>query len=568
MDTRSISQSEINQIERYIDRLERTVLGSRDSLRHATHELSRVEEGVTTFKGEFDTYMDFDKAQKELALAKTKIVGVRQKLNTQFSHYDLVRRKILGILQALDSGLVNQNTIQECTEQLMVACPRYWLAPCLIALAAWIRDDKELANIALKEALSRDDEKTSLLFALICRRARRPHAVSVWLERYFGMQDPTCMERKMVIVLDAFSNGLFGENVREMCARRIQGWIDELSQKPGFVEEQVDRWTSAFRSKITTTSHGSYRRLKDYAENWDRLAASLDHAQLHSQQHQYFEGIFVAKLNAQAKLGEELDHLLDVYVSNFDAEELPLRREERQLALIIEEDGDVGKAQFRFVEEKKALDEIIDFTQLLTNAAMHPELSNATKATQKLAVVLSKDWMLQAYEDLTASHRALVPHEVLLQVDSWQGVTSGGENVVQLQDDARAHLQARRDEEIEQVVLRKMEYFWLVVGAVAGLVLAFSSGGFFWGLIVAGGAAWRFLFCRNRLRKEKDEIFQAYERLITQVQATIGECCEEVRRYREEYNQLDSICEPFLEYLQQITPDQCVQLPEDHAAYG
>lgn len=48
----------------------------------------------------------------------------------------------------------------------MISTPGYWLAPCLVALAAWINDQPELAEKAIKEGIKRNDEKTSLFFAL------------------------------------------------------------------------------------------------------------------------------------------------------------------------------------------------------------------------------------------------------------------------------------------------------------------------------------------------------------------------------------------------------------------
>ena len=61
----------------------------------------------------------------------------------------------------------------------MILAPRYWLAPCLIALSAWINDNKELADKALKEALKRNEEKTTLFFALVSRRVFEPVSVPV-----------------------------------------------------------------------------------------------------------------------------------------------------------------------------------------------------------------------------------------------------------------------------------------------------------------------------------------------------------------------------------------------------
>ncbi len=87
-------------------------------------------------------------------------------------------------------GIVKKDTISNATEELMISTPDYWLAPCLVALAAWINNQPELAERALKEGIKRNDEKTSLFFALICRRADRKGAALKWTQRYLANQTP------------------------------------------------------------------------------------------------------------------------------------------------------------------------------------------------------------------------------------------------------------------------------------------------------------------------------------------------------------------------------------------
>ena len=159
---------------------------------------------------DFLAFVRQDATDKELQRAMTDIIRIRQELDKKFGNYDEVRNRTTGILQAVDVSLVRKETIASCTEELMLATPKYWLAPCLIALSAWINNNKELAEKAINEALKRDDEKSSLLFALISRRGNRFNASEVWLERYLSMQDPTALERDMVVVIDAYASGLFG----------------------------------------------------------------------------------------------------------------------------------------------------------------------------------------------------------------------------------------------------------------------------------------------------------------------------------------------------------------------
>ncbi len=161
-------------------------------------ELSRLEQA-------FADFVAADLKAKELALAETRQVKIRQQLENEFGYYAVVRRQATGILQAADVQLVRTETLRNATEELMLSAPRYWLAPALVALASWLGNNVDLAKRALAEAIRRDDEKTSLFFALISRRAGRSEANRVWLDRYFGLQDPYKLDRQTVVMVDALA---------------------------------------------------------------------------------------------------------------------------------------------------------------------------------------------------------------------------------------------------------------------------------------------------------------------------------------------------------------------------
>src|SRR5207302_8254436 len=141
--------------------------------------------------------------------------------------YDEVRRITVGILQATDAGLVRQNTIQNVTEELMLAAPGDWLAPALVSLSSWIKDDRPLAEKAMKTAINRDDYKTSLFFSLVCRRACRSEAAAKWLTRYFHTQNPMSLDREVVVMLDALANGVFGGSALKECSTKSEEWERE-----------------------------------------------------------------------------------------------------------------------------------------------------------------------------------------------------------------------------------------------------------------------------------------------------------------------------------------------------
>src|SRR4051794_19455860 len=149
-----------------------TVIGSKvqaidhqvDSLVESHGETRRF---LDAFYEEFHGYLEDYRRRTELQLAETRIVKVRQELEHRFGHYDEVRRRVTGILQATDIAIVRAETVRATAEELMLGAPRYWLAPGLVALMAWIVGERDIADRALAEALRRDPYKTYLFFTLI-----------------------------------------------------------------------------------------------------------------------------------------------------------------------------------------------------------------------------------------------------------------------------------------------------------------------------------------------------------------------------------------------------------------
>lgn len=528
------------------------VVGS--NLVQTRSELLRLEQA-------FAEFVAADLKAKELALAETRQVKIRQELETEFGYYGVVRRQATGILQAADVQLVRTETLRTATEELMLSAPRYWLAPALVALASWLGDNVELAKRALAEAIRRDDEKTSLFFALIARRAGRTEANRVWLDRYFGLQNPYSLDRQTVVMVDAMANGVFGADVGMHCSKRITAWIDELSQQAGFVEVQRRQWSDALRSKTPIQNHGSkYPKLKAFSPTWPRINDAINGVAMHEVVYGHFDSIFKGEIHAPPSMLTAVDDLLTKLVTRFDDEELPLRRQEERCRLIIEEGGDKDAATKRYDLQSSALEEHVDFTQLLTNAAMHPETSHATRATQRFAIAHSRDWIVDAHSDVTAKIRIAVPTEVDFTIEDWKGQTKNGDNETELLAGLKASIAARENVELSQVKLSGKYWIGLVCGVVL-VFMAFTSGIFFL-LLGAASLTW-FALAYRQIEKKRSSVKERFARLLVQSNQVLRACLAEVVELRRDLAKRDAVAQEVTTLLERITPEQHVLSSHD-----
>src|ERR1017187_2061488 len=427
---------------------------------------SSTREELAQLANDFQDFLRANELAKNLQFAKTSIIEVRQRLETEFGHHATVRRHATGILQAADIGIVHQTTIETATEQMMLDATGYWLAPGLVALSAWLRDDRALAEKAMVCALQRDDNKASLFFSLVARRGERRQASGTWLQRYFSLQDPTDLDRELVVLIDAVANGVFGPEGRGFCAKQFDHWLKELTERTGFTEEQRDRWSQALASKEPSIGSDEYPYLRKHCPVWSQLDAALRGSRLHKALRTYFENTFAGEIVPAPSLANAVDEILDKLVTDYDDRELPARREERLLTLILEEGGDKAAAQRKFDAEKHAFEEKVTFTQLITNAAMHPEIAGATKASQRFATAMSRDWIIAAHDDLTAKNRAVVPRDIPIKIESWDGKTQAGENESELLDSIKSHWIAEEAKRIATISLNPICYGALVLGGI------------------------------------------------------------------------------------------------------
>ena len=522
-----------------------------------------VYDEIGSLAQEFHDFVSLQVRANRLGQAETRLVKIRQELEKKYGHYDIVRRTTTGILQADDLGIVKRDTISNATEELMLSTPGYWLAPCLVALAAWINDQPELADKALREGIKRNDEKTSLFFALICRRADRKSACLKWTQRYLANQDEEELDRKTIIVLDAFASGLLGADSEGIISKQMDEWLSNLEEKPGFTEQQTQQWSDAINLKRKPIDTSSYTYLRKYSKTWPLLQDILEGANLHAIMLDYLTSIFEQKAST-ASIKEQLDEILNSLVTDFDDEELPLRREEKFEQFVVDFEGDENRARQNMAIEQSAFDTHKDFTQLLTDAAMKPESSHSSVSTQKFAFALSKDWVTNAYSDIIAQNRMKIPNEIEINVDTFNDKTTDGQNENELIDKFNKLVDSEKANALAQCVLSAFEKFCLYGGGIiaaigVGMLIA---GSVFLGLIaiVAGAGLMINHFSKKKqIEQNRQNIEKQFEEKRDKGSQIIRATLAEVVDFREEFAEKDAGSQQVLDFLEQISPDQYVR---------
>ena len=565
MAERIVQSEDISDIRRALREQGSVIVGIVQQVNSVDKRLDTVHGDIVKFRKLFDDFLEKDVKAKNLQLAQTRLIEIRQKLDREFGFYNELRRRATGILQAADLSLVKRDTIATTTDDLMLSAPKYWLAPVLVAVSSWLLDNQDLATRAVAEALQRDDERSSLFFALLMRRAKRVKSYQVWLDRYFGMQDPENLDRQVIVVLNALVNGVFGVETYTQCLERINAWVQELTDKSGYIDKQRQRWEDGIRSKISSLSDGNYPSLKQYSPTWKNLAEVLQEAKGHQDIFNYFDRVFQGEIARATKFEDEVDRLLSLLASKFDDDELPLIKDEQLQSLIVKYDGDRALADDEIKQQKEVFEDKISFTQVLTNAAINPELTEASLATQRFAIALSREWIISAHQDFTAKNIQKVPISIDIAIDDWKGKSEDGANELQLVSDVQSHYERRKEEDLSKVKIKPWVWAYLVIGSLLFLSNLFAKEKNYFLMLVGAGGGVSYFVAKKQNDATKLTIQSHYDTSCQKTQQILKGTLAEIVDWRRDYAISAQKSGMVTELLEDITPEQYVLNPHGSA---
>ena len=562
MSDKLISRADLSLIERSLSNLAGSIDYVNNRVDQVDDNVKIVYNEVEKLANEFREYVEMQSLANRKAEAKMNLSAIRDKLKDNFGHYDVVRRTATGILQANDLAIVKSSMLSHVTEKQMIETPNYWLTPCLVALAAWINDDKALAERALAEGIRRNDEKTSLFFGLICRRIGRENSSLKWFARYLEAQDEEKLDRKAVIVLDAFASGLLGNDTENFVYQQIQEWMSNLEAKPGFTERQLDNWKNAINSKRVPLKSGLYPYLEKYSNTWGNLQDVLEGANLNNDLYEYFKKVFEQKEETK-KLKVELDKILDSLVTEFDEEELPLKREEQFEELVVRYNGSESKAHAQMTLEKSVYDDYRDFMQLLTDASMNPEESKSSVATQKFATALSRNNIVTAFNDIVAQNRMNVPYDIEINVDTFNDKTQDGEDEEEVLNRFENLVEQEKQTDLSKLKLNMFEQFCLYGGAAVilyGIIKSFMDKSFAFITIILGiGLIIYHFTAKQKVQKLIQKTIENYAQKLESGKQIIRATIAEIVDFRIEFTEKDAESKKVLDFFEQIKPEEYIR---------
>ncbi|XVU23522.1 hypothetical protein ACQPZJ_40705 [Actinoplanes sp. CA-054009] len=406
-------------LHRKVERVESLVLRLEQGVGEVGLEVAKVgaradeaNDRLQKLSQDFEAYVLQAERTANVQRSETRIGVVEGQIEHQFGHYKVVRRVATGMLQGFDLGLVSDETLRDVGEQLMIETPRYWLAPVLVALRAWLADEPERCERAVQEAFRRSPSRTSLFMALMLRRQGRAESSLRWLRHYLAALDPNELGREFAVILESVSQGAFGPAGVRIVQERLDVWRAQLLDDEGREQEQVARWRSEVERHAGPGSQERFPRLATVCPQWPQMDQALARAGAHDALIAEYSAMSAEEPAPRERLEDQVDDILDRLVTGYDEEELPLRRELARHHAVVRAGGDLAAAQHDLDTDLLALERRLDYLTIQSESALNPEKLGVTRATQRMAVSSCHDWFAQAHGAYSRDYRATLPADV------------------------------------------------------------------------------------------------------------------------------------------------------------
>lgn len=458
-DTLVYLSNTINKVASNVDIVNENV---QEQINDMKNNVSSLEEEVRSFISEI-------KQSTLVGNAKQSIMISQMEYDKKYGHRDDVRRRVIGLLQAVDINVIKKNTMENIGEETVVNNPDYWLAPALVALCYWFSDNKEMATAALKKAIDRSDEKTSFFFCLVHLRANRTNTAIKWLNRYLALQDPTKMDCKIILLLDALSSGVFDTEIKDLLLKKIDDWKLQLNTYDGFKQMQISRWENYFKSKDDNVRDiDNY--INDLVREKDFVNDTLHYSNFHVHMMEEFKKLMNEDVYTGYNHFDKIDKLLHMLIFDYDDEELNLKSEIQKNKNIInlngkiDSDNEIDLNSLLYYEEN-------DLYTHISNISLNDSMYGVNLNTKKMAISFSKDFIIQAYRNITNPKANIDLIDLNIVIDDWIGITKDGSNEIMLLDSLEKHIEGKYSNVIDTKSLFSTNMLISVAVGFVGIIL-------------------------------------------------------------------------------------------------
>lgn len=386
-------QAELSRLKSSISALDRKVSD-------LDHQVGGVGEKVAKLQSGLSKLADELKRNRVMDVARNKRDDLDRELKQRFGRHEEVRKLAANIIHVVSTGVIDEKVILDTAQRRMVDLPDYWLAPTIVAVAAWLSREEGNCAEALDLAMRLDRSKTALFMALLLRQHDRDHALQRWIDVYLAGLQPRNLPADFQVVIDAVAGGALGDG----SAPRLADWMSARylveTRSRDAQAEATGEWQQRLRSMATVGEFAP--TLTSSCPEWAAVRERHYVNVVIEAAERHFRGRFEAGADVPADLTERMRELVTKLARTPDPEEEKMLRD-RRLEDAVSRTGDREEAQQRLTAEDAGRTGSLNILSLVAASAF-PASSDgkmpAPTVTELLTIVLSRELIASAVGSL------------------------------------------------------------------------------------------------------------------------------------------------------------------------
>ena len=409
-----------------------TLRGKHDQMAQALSTVGNtvhaVQDAVTAIKDGLNDFTERYGRDQVVANAQSELTQLTVVWKADFAQRERVRSLARGLtrtmtVQAVDTGLVDKDTIESCVREQFLVEPTFWLAPAIMAVAARHTGDAVRASRATAHAFWLDSAKAKLFFALTSSSLGRQSEAAGWMDGYLKSLNRDALGPEFGVVLEAVANAELGHEAYTYAREAMARWFREdrtafrAAAGPA-PSPHLAPWAGRLMEFGEELPAGRFAALRELTglewpalENGWRTATALDGTL------DYLR-TFPKVVEPPVRKGRYADSALDHLIDQLEPDEAELRERMAWLRALIKHEGDTESAAAAAAESDQD-DERLDFATLLARAVFEPEFLQLGPQARQLALISVWESVRASAASMARTSRALIPPEITLSVEGW-----------------------------------------------------------------------------------------------------------------------------------------------------
>lgn len=396
MEALAISAANLDAISDNIGAVAENLNGVISNVTDVSNHVEEVDNKVSTLNNKVKDLITEIQENTTITNARQSIMYNNTLIEKKFGYYDNVRRNTISLLDVIENSNISLDAINNLKENLLLNNPNYWLANALAALSNWILDNQEECYNEVNNALRKNEEKTSIFFCLINLKLNRIEASLDWLKKYLSLENPIKLDRDFITIIDLVATGTFGDSAKKVILDKIEQWHKELNRESLLKEKQIKKWTDYIFSK--TTYKDEFNHLISITNYSHIIYNNLNITSTYKEVLNSFKSI-----NYENSSNKTIDQILEDLIYEYEDKEKEYEKDNLKNKLIIESNGDRQKAEELYNKINTVTDTKTDLLSLLSNIVINSEYYEISSETKKIALALSKQYIIESYNKLNSS---------------------------------------------------------------------------------------------------------------------------------------------------------------------